>query len=176
MDGYDLVLLRGSLKFEDWVRDLMAIANPFTHSQLGPVHPGFLLGMPEAWAEIKAKSKGPFAIAGHSLGAARAAILAGLMSIEGLRPSKMFLFGSPKAGFAPLAERVRGLECESFRNGNALHHDLVTDVPVSCRAEEYVEPFPLTTVIAPPASGDSWGFFAWHHLELYRQAVAHATG
>ena|SRR5437899_85560 len=47
VDGCDVLVFRGSTTFEDWRRDFDAWANPFGHSKIGPVHPGFLLGSPK---------------------------------------------------------------------------------------------------------------------------------
>src|SRR5260370_7780623 len=45
IDGCDVVVFRGSTTFEDWRRDFDAWAYPFGHAKIGPVHPGFLLGL-----------------------------------------------------------------------------------------------------------------------------------
>jgi hypothetical protein len=36
-----LAVFRGSVTFRDWIRDMLAVANPFVHAKLGPVHAPF---------------------------------------------------------------------------------------------------------------------------------------
>lgn len=169
----DVIVLRGSATTEDWIRDLLALASPFTHHLLGPVHPGFLLGMEHAWTEMKRLLRNgvPTVITGHSLGAGRASILCGLMLLEGLVPARRVCFGSPKPGFDQLAELIRKVPSASYRNGSDWHHDLVTDVPFSFPPEEYTHPESLTFVAAAPEPGDPLGPFAYHHVELYVKAL-----
>jgi hypothetical protein len=52
MDMADFIIFRGSVTFEDWFRDAANLAVPWRDSQLGPVHPGFLLGMRQVWNEV----------------------------------------------------------------------------------------------------------------------------
>lgn len=49
----DLFINRGSITFQDWVRDLFAVRLPLDHDDLGPIHAGFFDGVPEAVAKIK---------------------------------------------------------------------------------------------------------------------------
>lgn len=78
--GADVLIFRGSSDLEDWMRDLNCVARPFGDSKLGPVHPGFRLGMGDVVEEAKVVLRPgmPLIIGGHSLGAGRAAIAAGL--------------------------------------------------------------------------------------------------
>lgn len=170
--GVSVVCLRGSATFEDWMRDFDAVAPPWTHKGLGPVHPGFVIGMEEAYQEIQKYVAGPVVVTGHSLGAGRSAILAGLFLLDGKTVAAKMVFGEPKPGFVQLARLLSRIpQSVSYRNGDAHHHDLITDVPLSFPPEEYVHPEVLTEVCAPPSPGDSWGVFAWHHLQLYQQAL-----
>lgn len=173
-DGCE-IYLRGSVTMEDWHRDFLALPNfqPFTHSALGPVHSGFLLGLHELWDEIKRKTKGPWVVAGHSLGAGRAAILAGIMMSDGKPPLRRVCFGEPKAGFAKLAKLVSAIPAASYRNGDDKHHDLVTDVPFTFPPLNYVHPCDLTHVCAPPdeVMALRYGVFSWHSMNLYAKAL-----
>ncbi len=175
IDGVTVILLRGSVTLWDWLTDVMALATvPYHHETLGPTHPGFTLGMDRCWRDIKANTQGPYIIAGHSLGAGRAAILTGLMLESGVTPLARVVFGEPKPGFAPLASYIQGVSGRSYRNGDASHHDLVTDVPIRFPPEEYVHPSPLIEVCAPPVGYilERMGLFAWHHMGLYSSALS----
>ncbi len=172
----DVILLRGSCTFQDWVRDLVALAAPFSHAVFGPVHPGFEVGMERAFMDVISKCW-PTAqyrstiIAGHSLGAGRTAILTALLTEWGHPPLARVVFGEPKPGFQKLADYIKGVPARSYRNASGGQYDLVTSVPISFPPEEYVHPGPLIDVCAPPPDGDSWGVFAFHHLGLYIQAL-----
>ncbi len=177
VDDVDLVMLRGSTTLQDWLHDFTAIANPLAHDKLGPLHPGFYEGMPDVWAEIQKRSKGPWVTAGHSLGAGRCAILSGLMLLDGAAPVYRFQCGEPKPGFQKLADALSPHPAKSLRNGDGEHHDLVTDVPLTFPPEEYVHSVKLSYVTAMPGPEiqKSWGIFAWHHMPLYKQALTPAA-
>ncbi len=63
IDGCDILVFRGSATFEDWRRDFDVWANPFVHSKIGPVHPGFLLGLDQVLAEYRQKGSGKLWVA-----------------------------------------------------------------------------------------------------------------
>lgn len=170
--------LRGSKTFEDWIRDLVALATPFQHNDFGAVHPGFLIGMREAVDEMLAfwDRKTPITITGHSLGAGRAAIATAMFLNSGVPAGMMrrIVFGEPKPGMCELAEFISGVTARSYRNGAGFHHDLVTDVPLTLPPlEGYVHPTPLTLIEQPPASmtAQLLDFFGFHHMPLYVEGV-----
>lgn len=175
IDGVDVVCLRGSTTWQDWLRDLWAFSLPFSNKGLGPVHRGFKIGMDDAWAEIRSRTRGPWIIAGHSLGAGRGDILTGLMVLDGAAPMRRVFFGQPKPGFQQLADIVARVPGVSYCNGAAAHsHDRITDAPMTIGFEQYVHPTPLTYVDAPPdkAAHELLGpLFGRHHMPLYRQAL-----
>ncbi|SIO38681.1 Lipase (class 3) [Bradyrhizobium erythrophlei] len=94
----------------------------------------------------------PVIVTGHSLGAARAAVMCGLMVADGAAPAARVVFGEPKPGLMDFAERIKDVPARSYRNGDALHHDLVTDVPFSFPPLQYVHPTP----IVPDLGGANW--------------------
>jgi hypothetical protein len=173
-DGVDYIFLRGSVTLADWFKDLIALAAPWTHDTLGPVHPGFLLGMDRCWAEIKFKTAGPWVVSGHSLGAGRAAILTGLMLEDGISPLARVTFGEPKPGFAQLAKFISKVPTRSYRNGHNRDHDLVTSVPISFPPEEYAHAETLIDVSAIPSLEETilHGPLRYHSMKLYVQALA----
>jgi hypothetical protein len=176
IEDCSIVVLRGSTTAEDWRRDFQAFANPFHHDDLGPVHPGFLSGMRTVARELTATV--PFSnkiiLTGHSLGAARASILTGLLAL-GRRDGVIarVVFGEPRPGFQPLADLIKDVPGRSYRNVANGTHDLVTDVPFSIPPEDYVHPTALIDVSAAPGAdlAARWGPFALHHMGLYVQAL-----
>jgi Lipase (class 3) len=178
IDGCDVLVFRGSATFEDWRRDFDAWANPFGHSKIGPVHPGFLLGLTQVLDEYRHAASGKLLVTGHSLGAARASILCGLAIVAGIVPVGRVVFGEPRPGFQPLADLISSIkESRSYRNGKfgTFEHDFVTDVPYRIGPLQYVHPTPLIDVSALPPPADEWGVFAYHHMPLYAQAIAQGS-
>lgn len=104
-------------------------------------------------------------IAGHSLGAARAALYTYSRMKRGLPVAGVFLFGSPHPGNRKIGLTLSGARVVSCKN----RRDLVTDVPVDLEFlnEEYVPAAPMVELNEKAPSGDSWGLFADHHSELY---------
>jgi hypothetical protein len=168
-NGFDVVVFRGSITLQDWLRDLSALAIP---SRIGHVHAGFYAGMEHVWAELKPMLSQPAIITGHSLGAARADVLTALMTVDGAPPAARVVFGEPKPGLLDFADLITGIPGRSYRNGDSTHHDLVTDVPFSFPPEEYVHPTPIIPITAEPPANDRWGAFSFHHVELYQAALA----
>lgn len=171
VDGFDVIVFRGSKTVEDWIRDFQAIAVP---SRVGHVHDGFFESMEKVWAEVWHMISQPMIVTGHSLGAARADIITALMVVDGHPPVSRVVFGEPKPGLLDLAQNVIKVPGRSYRNGNKVHHDLVTDVPFSFPPEEYVHPTEVIPICCEP-SGDEFatlGVFAWHHIGLYETALA----
>jgi hypothetical protein len=127
IDDVDVLVLRGSAKAEDWMRDACAV--PEWHPQLGFCHAGFLAGMDDVFAEVRTAVGAKVAITGHSLGGARARILAGLFACNGVPIDTLCVFGSPKPAFVNLARIVEksGINHSSYRNRN----DVVPTVPLT---------------------------------------------
>lgn len=173
VDAVDVIVLRGSATPQDWVRDFEAVANPFSHFALGPVHPGFLAGMEKAYAVMKPHLREEVLVSGHSLGAARATILTGLMVQDGHAPRARVVFGEPRPGLPPLAKLIGSVPGRSYCNGNGILYDLITEVPVAIGPENYVHPSPLIHVCEEPGPEwtQQWGVFAWHAMPLYLAAL-----
>jgi hypothetical protein len=172
-DGITWIFLRGSKDWMDWRLDFTAWVSPFAHGALGPVHPGFYAGVQELWHEIQDRTEGPWALGGHSLGAGRCDIMGGLMILDGHPPLRTVLFGEPLPGFQTLADIWKGRDRISYRNGDHVHHDPVTDWPADFPPERYTHPTPLTLVSGMPKESHNLlaGVFAWHFLTNYRRAI-----
>jgi predicted lipase len=171
LDGFDVVVFRGSVTRQDWLRDVQALATP---SRIGHVHSGFYSGMEHMWGDLKPMLSQPAIITGHSLGAARAAVLTALMTVDGVPPAVRVVFGEPKPGLLDFAKVITGTPGRSYRNGDRTHHDLITDVPFSLPPAQYVHPTPIISVCCRPDGGKfaDLGVFAWHHIRLYQTALA----
>lgn len=174
----DVVVFRGSVTMEDWLRDLDAWAKPWVHDELGPVHPGFMLGMEQVGRELVTMWRGKTIFAGHSLGAARATVLTALMLHAGYEQLGRVVFGEPKPGFRMLSDIVSEVPGRSYRTvgkpspgATNSGHDLVTDLPFSFPPEEYMHPTPLINLPIEPPVASSWGPFLYHHMPLYAQAL-----
>lgn len=178
IDGIDYVILRGSKSFLDWRRDGDWWSRPKIDARLGPVWPGFVEAMPEAWQQIQPRIGARVVVGGHSLGAARASPLVGLMMIDGCKPLARVVFGEPYPAMQPLANLVAQIPGRSYRNGDNHHHDLVTDVPYPLPFLNWVRASPLIHVSAQPtveATSLLGRAFDWHHMALYRQALKTAV-
>lgn len=179
-----VIVLRGSVTRQDWLRDFYSIANPTDHGALGPVHPGFNLGMDAVLMQIlrdgwlfhpSAPPASGIVVVGHSLGAAHATLLTGLISAR-FPNTKVdrCVFGEPRSGFQQLANLVNRYPGRSYRNGGTLIHDLVTDVPLSIPGvQHYVHanPFSLLREIPKVAAIAKLGPLAYHHMPLYEAGV-----
>lgn len=171
LPGFDVVVFRGSITLQDWINDFRALAIP---SRIGHVHVGFFAGMEHVWSELRPLVNQPVIVAGHSLGAARAAVVTGLMVADNAPPIARVAFGEPKPGLLDFADRIKHIPARAYRNGDARHHDLVCDVPLSFPPLQYVHPTPIVPVCCKP-EGDQFatlGAFAWHHIGLYETALA----
>lgn len=170
LNGLDIIVLRGTTTVRDWARDLYALANPCQHDQLGPLHPGFFDGCQEAWVDMKKVIKNPYVIVGHSLGAARGAIITGLAVTEGSRkPVRRVSFGEPRPGFQRLRDVVSLIDTTSYRN----KWDVIPALPFHIGFETYVNSAPQTKIdIAPHGHAMAFGPFAAHHMQLYREGCA----
>lgn len=174
LPGFDVVVLRGSVTTQDWIRDFRAMARL---TRVGHVHDGFYAGMEHMWADLRPLLFNPCIVTGHSLGAARAAVLCALMAVDGIPPVTRVVFGEPKPGLIDLAKIISGIPGRSYRNGDDVHHDLVTDVPFSFPPLQYVHPTPIVPVCMRPEGSTfaQLGVFAWHHIQLYSAALAAIT-
>lgn len=170
---------RGSTTFEDWIHDFIALGKtPALHPKWGPVHPGFLIGMDNAWQVFSGLLKGwdvtEWYAGGHSLGAGHCDMLVGEAKDAGLPPKRSVRFGEPRPGFTQFCKYVAGFG-PSYMACDANGHDLVDDVPFTFGPEDYGHPDSLSNLIVHPAADDPWGVFRYHHMLGYLTAMTGAT-
>ena len=163
LPGGVAVVFRGSETLEDWFRDLDAAMVDIPG--VGDVHQGFSVGMERFMSDVFPAFTGRIVLAGHSLGAARACILAGMLAPFDISVDELHLFGCPRPGGRELArivnQNVRHIE--SYRNGR----DPVPLVPDL--ADLYV---PVAEPTAISFQGDPEDPFADHFIANYMRAVA----
>lgn len=171
LDGADVVVFRGSITGRDWFRDIRFFPIP---TRIGTVHHGFFEGLEKMWDEIRPMLIQPVVVTGHSLGAARADILCGLMIADDLPPARRIVFGEPRPGLPDFCGPVGNRPGASFRNRDNWGHDDVTDVPLDLpHALDFGRPSPLIDVTAPPSLIERLDpLFDYHHIALYQTALA----
>lgn len=174
-DDIQYFVFRGSSTFLDWIKDFMAIENPFTSSPFGEVHPGFHLGTPEVYTQIKSMIKGPFVVTGHSKGAGEADNIVAAACLDNNLPLARCVFGEPRPGGKKFGNIIKDVTSFSLNNEDENGHDLFTDVPWNIWPESYQHPSPLLNVTASPPEIDSWGQFKYHHMQLYYAATLKLT-
>lgn len=165
IDDIDVVVLRGSATVEDWMRDAEAL--PVWHADLGFCHGGFLVGMDAVFASVRAAVGPKVVITGHSLGGARARILAAMFAVADIPAAMVCTFGSPKPGFENLARVIQksGTIHLSYRN----RRDVVPLVPM---APWWSHPEDWTACDSAPTA-DNLEALRDHSSALYVQALSH---
>jgi hypothetical protein len=163
IEGVDVIVFRGSVTPADWLRDFKGL--PEKHRLLGWCHDGFLDYMDLVFEETMAVVGREIIVTGHSLGAARASILAGLYAAHGSAPIARVVFGEPRPAFKQLRSILRdsGMQLRSYRNVR----DPITLVPDLF--DLYVHPSDLLDIDGGSDASDP--LFGQHHIEFYRKGV-----
>jgi len=166
----DVIAFRGSVDAQDWLRDFQGW--PTLHPLLGYCHSGFLQGMDTVAEELgMAVDAGrSFILTGHSLGAARALLVAGLFVAKGrMLPAEVVTFGTPKPGMAKLSGILNhgGFPIRHYRNGP----DPIAELPLTLPPLlPYQKPQPDIVVSFAPAI-DADDVLRWHDETLYLEAL-----
>lgn len=166
-----LVVFRGSTTIQDWLRDFQSV---MTHDpELGDVEYGFMTGLRTVeaflWKQMCDAKEMPtkILVTGHSLGAARAQLFAGLLTCHG-KICELVGFGPPRAGGPQLRQLLNTVKCRLYKN----RADPVTDVPFTVPLLfDYEHVSTLIHIDAAPKPFDPWGILADHHSELYVTAM-----
>ena len=170
-----IVCFRGSIVLEDFFRDAVSeeavTLEPPWGTAVGRVPAGFTLGLIDAYSAIVPmldKSKDLIVI-GHSLGAARALILSGMLVSNGQPPKEIVTWGSPMPGMAALKTLLGPIIQRSYRN----RRDPICDVPIPIELWPYCHPSALIEVDggAPGPNDDPKDLFFSHHIANYAKAM-----
>jgi hypothetical protein len=164
-----VLVFRGSTTPLDWYRDMDEM--PVDDPQIGHVHGGFFRGVRNRHQTVAALLRPKVHVLGHSLGAARAMLSAGLMIANGIMPVTVRAWACPRPGFARLSQIVATCpDALWWRN----HHDPVTYVPFLGGLYDHAGA--MRRVDVPGAIDDPWFLLADHHLSLYRQGIVDVEG
>ena len=165
VNGTYVIVFRGSDNLTDWLDNLKGW--PIYHKDLGFCHTGFLEDMDTVVGEVLALVNGsPMIITGHSLGAARALILGGLLTVLGVKPQAIVVFGEPRPGFAKLKKILLAgsFPIRSYKNRD----DPVTLVPYYLGLYKHpTEAIKLDVLTTPSHKG-----IRDHGIELYVKGVS----
>ncbi len=124
-DGNTIVALPGSQRRIDFENDADML--PFDAGPLGMVHTGAYRGMTALFEAMYPYLVGAISIAGHSLGAMRAGLLAGLCAVNDMPAARLFMFEPARPGYARLGDLVR--THVPFILGTRNARDVVPDMP-----------------------------------------------
>lgn len=116
----------------------------------------------------------PVYIAGHSLGAARAAMYAFSRVSRRLPVDGVYTFGCPRPGNSVLGRALAQVPVwRAIRNrgGAWPNADLFTAVPLDIGwMLDYAQPAPFEDCREPPYGAyNDWGILSWHHIQLYQE-------
>lgn len=156
-----VVIFRGSVTPEDWMRDLVSELFGFIDNfgSLGPLPLGFLQGMSTAWHKIVPYLQSSVIVGGHSLGAAHAAIFSGMLMASRRKILQTVLCGCPRPGMRTLKELLAKTDILNIRN----LEDFVTDAPSSPPYEQVR----FFTEVDGGQGSDPLDPFRMHHIQFY---------
>jgi Lipase (class 3) len=170
-DGLNIFSIEGTHDDLGWAADFFALRvwdHPGkTMPSIGWVHAGFL---DLAWTVLgklrPAMAAAPYAICGHSLGAAEALLIGATMIDEGSPPIKIGAFAPPRVGDATFVKVATSVPLCAYRFGD----DPVPTVPWPIPIFFPYRQVPLTQIGQPMADS-----FKCHAIANYVAAVHQIT-
>lgn len=166
-DGLPIIAIEGTHDPLGWAIDFLALpvgAHATTmHPTLGRLHAGFYAAAQAIIPKIAIATAGrPWAITGHSLGAALALLVGAMMAEDDHPPIKIGAFAPPRVGMASFVGAIAAIPTSAYRFGN----DPVPEVPFTLPPEFAYAQVPLIavgTAMLPP--------WRCHAIENYVTAV-----
>lgn len=167
-DQHVTIVFRGSTTPIDWIRDFRFCM--VDRPGVGRVEDGFYDGIPRVFNDLHSllAARKVF-IVGHSLGAARALLFAGLLGFKQYAVSGVIVFGCPNPAGMTLKLLLQDARMPIWAYEN--HADPFLRVPVALPRVPYQKPYTAAQTVRiaqKPAALDLWGPFAPHHMELYQ--------
>lgn len=175
LDKFLIVVCRGSFTGEDWLHDLRFKAIvPKGNPKFGRVHEGFYYGTSEAWDIIKCYINDykivhdKLVFSGHSLGAARATILAQHAVQAGFKPHALVCWGEPASFYSEGVSLISDISGISYQNVVDHIPDPVTIITLPFG---YLNRKPLARISVRPKETKFIDPLRLHHFEYYEQAT-----
>jgi hypothetical protein len=182
-DGSTIVAIEGTHDVLGWALDFCALSirqqGGIVHPSLGFIHAGFNLAADRVFNRIVAeleKRGTPFAMAGHSLGAALALLIGARLKVDaGLPPTKIGAFAPPRVGGDTFVNLVKTIPLCAYWYGD----DPVPRVPFHWVPLWPYDGVPLAHVGPDATLDDNWldnlhVKVRDHHIDNYVAAI-HGT-
>lgn len=168
---YNIFAIEGTHNLQGWLADFLAL-HVWDHpgksiEGLGWVHAGFFALAQSVYPKLAKFTQVPYAICGHSLGAALAVLLGATFAQRGNRPIKIGAFAPPRVGDIEFVRAVTQMPFCAYRFGN----DPVPEVPFHIPFFFPYENVPLVSGGAP--KGDP---FKSHAIANYVALVTSHQG
>lgn len=176
-DEDSILIFRGTQRTAEWIGNIYAVQQDYLHPQtgakLGRIHQGFrsiantIINPPVVEAIRQINPNKPCYVAGHSLGAALATLLALdiALAVPPIQPNlQLYAYAGPRVGDPEFARNYAQLLPNSFRITNLA--DPIPTLPPSKLRNEFVH------------VGENWSFLTQagdilpnHIVDTYRRAV-----
>ncbi len=171
VNGLNVVAIEGTKNAPGWALDFVAIPEedrPKTdHPSLDWVHAGFMTGATLAIDSVRrVAQQAPYAITGHSLGAALAELIGALLSLEGLPPVKIGSFAPPRVGGDKFLSVLMSLPVTAYRYAD----DPIPLVPFFLPGFPYRQ-VPLIQIGRGSFARAILDPFVYHHCQNYLSGV-----
>lgn len=167
VDGLNLIGVEGTHNAVGWGLDFFVIPTrdheAASHPNLGFLHAGFYAASLLAMSTIRALvGQEPYGIYGHSLGAAEALLIGGLLIDDGLPPVRIGAFAPPRVGGEAFVSIVKPY-ASAYR---------YADDPVPL-APFWTKRFPYEQVeLNKLGKSIGWIKFTDHHIDNYVEAIS----
>lgn len=171
VDGLRVAAIEGTHDPLGWALDFVALPEELrgtvSHPTLEWMHAGFYAAAVDALPTVRdIANQGPFALTGHSLGAAEAGAIGALLILEGIKPVKIGMFAPPRVAGDKYVSVVSSVPNCAYRYAD----DPVPMVPFSLRNFPYRQ-VSLTQIGRGLFAREILDPFVYHHIENYTADV-----